>query len=33
MVVFHLGANAANDDASEFGDYIYLKRLFAAGSE
>ncbi len=33
MVVFHLGANAANDDASEFGDYIYLKRLFAAGGE
>jgi hypothetical protein len=22
-VVFHVAANAANDDASEFGDYIY----------
>ena len=24
MVVFHVAANAANDDASEFGDYIYV---------
>jgi hypothetical protein len=23
-VVFHLSANASNDDASEFGDYVYL---------
>lgn len=32
-VVFHLAANAANDDASEFGDFVVLRRLFAhAGS-
>ncbi len=29
-VVFHLTANAANDDASEFGDYILVRRLFSA---
>lgn len=28
-VVFHLAANAANGDASEFGDFVILRRLFA----
>jgi hypothetical protein len=28
-VVFHLAANAANDDASEFGDFVVVRRLFA----
>ena len=30
IVVLHLTANAANDDASEFGDYILVRRLFSA---
>ncbi len=32
QVVFHLAANAANNDASEFGDFVVLRRLFTTAS-
>ena len=32
-VVFHVAANAANDDASEFGDFIYVAEGVSSGSE
>lgn len=32
-IVFHLTANAANDDASEFGDYVYAGRWGSSGQK
>jgi hypothetical protein len=32
-VIFHLAANAANDNDSELGDFIYTKRLSVASGE
>lgn len=32
-VVFHLTANAANDDASEFGDFVYVAEGTSRGHE
>ncbi len=28
-VVFHLAANASNDNASQFGDYVYVKEFLS----
>jgi hypothetical protein len=32
-VAFHVAANAGNDDASEFGDYIYVAEVISSGGE
>ncbi len=32
-VAFHVAANASNDDASEFGDYVYVAEVISGGEE